>query len=62
MNKILEYLLDLYEIELHKKSLYSDGVLSDKPKPGREKEFEMTLENISILEELIREQEEKQNG
>ena len=59
MNKILEYLLDLYEIEQHKKSLYSDDVLSDKPKLGREKEFEMTLENISILEALIREQEEK---
>ena len=59
MNKILEYLLDLYEIELHKKSLYSDDVLSDKSKLGREKEFEMTLENISILEALIKEQEEK---
>lgn len=59
MNKILEYLLDLYEIELHKKLLYSDDILSDKPKPGREKEFEMTLANISILEELIKEHEKK---
>ena len=59
MNKKLEYLLDLYEIELLKKSLYSSDILSDKPKQGKEKEFNLTVENLTILQELIKEQEEK---
>lgn len=59
MNKKLEYLLDLYEIEQHKKSMYSTDVLSDKPKSGKEMEFEIAVEHIAILNELIDEQEEK---
>ena len=59
MNKKLEYLLDLYEIELHKKSIYSSDILSDKPKCGKEKEFEIAVEHLSLLNELIKEQEEQ---
>ena len=59
MDKKLEYLLDLYEVELCKKSLYSSDILSDKPKYGKEKQFELATQNISILQELIKEQEEK---
>lgn len=59
MNKKLEYLLDLYEIEQCKKVLYSTDILSGKPKLGREKEFDIAVENLSILNELIKEQEEQ---
>ena len=59
MDKKLEYLLDLYEIELYKKSMYSSDILSDKPKYGKEKQFKLAAQNISILQELIKEQEEK---
>ena len=48
-----EFLLDLYEIELHKKSLYEDGIGTNQPKPNREKEFELVIKNITILNELI---------
>ena len=58
MNKKLEYLLDLYEIELLKKSLYSTDILSDKHKQGKEREFNLSVEKLSILQELIKEQEE----
>lgn len=59
MDKKLEYLLDLYEVESYKKTLYSSDVFSDKPKQGKEKQFELAVQNISILQELIKEQEEK---
>lgn len=59
MDKKLEYLLDLYEFELYKKSLYSSDILSNKPKHGKENQFELAAQNISILQELIKEQEEK---
>lgn len=48
-----EYLLDLYEIELHKKSLYENGIGTNIPKPNREKEFEIAVKNTKIIEELL---------
>ena len=48
-----EYLLDLYEIELHKKSLYEDGIGTNTPKPNREKEFEVAAKHIALLNELL---------
>ena len=59
MNKKLEYLLDLYELEKYKRSMYSSDLLSDKPKSGKEKQFELAAQNLAILNELIKEQEEK---
>ncbi len=59
MNKKLEYLLDLYELEKCKKAMYSSDLLLDKPKSGKEKQFELVVENLDILNELIKEQEEK---
>ena len=50
---IKEYLLDLYEIELHKKSMYADGFISNKAKEGRELEFAITIKNIAILEKIL---------
>ena len=52
MNKT-DFLLDLYEIELHKKSLYEDGFGTNSPKPHREKEFAIAVEHIAILDELL---------
>lgn len=48
-----EYLLDLYEIELHKKSLYEKEIGTNIPKPNREKEFEIAVKHIAILNELL---------
>lgn len=48
-----DYLLDLYEIELYKKSLYEDGIGTNTPKPGREKEFDVAVKRIAILNELL---------
>ncbi len=59
MDKKLIYLLDLYELEKCKKAIYSSDLLSDKPKSGKEKQFELAVENLAILSELIKEQEEK---
>ena len=59
MNKKLEYLLDLYELENCKKSMYCSDLLLDKPKSGKEKQFELAAKNLAILNELIKEQEEK---
>lgn len=59
MNKKLEFLLDLYELEQHKKSMYSSDLLSAKPKPGKEKQFALAVESLSILDDLIKEQEGK---
>ena len=50
---IKDYLLDLYEIELHKKSMYSDGLMSNKAKDGKELEFTVTIKNIAILEKIL---------
>ena len=50
---IKEYLLDLYEIELYKKSIYEDGIGTSIPKPNREKEFEIAVKHIAILDELL---------
>ena len=50
---IKDYLLDLYEIELHKKSIYADGFVSDKAKEGKELEFAITVKNITILEKIL---------
>ena len=52
-----EYLLDLYEIELHKKSLYENGIGTNVPKENREKEFEIAVKHIAILNELLDELE-----
>ena len=57
MNK-KEYLLDLYEIELYKKSLYENGIGTNIPKPSREKEFEIAVKHIAILNELLNISEE----
>ena len=48
-----EFILDLYEMELNKKSMYSDNVLSDKAKEGKELEFAVAVKNIKIIEELL---------
>jgi len=48
-----EFLLDLYEIELHKKSLYEDGIGTNIPKPSKEKEFALAVKHIAILDELL---------
>lgn len=50
---IKDFILDLYEMELNKKSMYSDNVLSDKAKEGREQEFAVAVKNIKIIEELL---------
>lgn len=42
----LEYLLDLYDIELHKRLMY-EGT-------DRKDELKFTLEHISALEEIIK--------
>ena len=48
-----DFILDLYEMELNKKSMYSDNVLSDKAKEGKEQEFAVAVKNIKIIEELL---------
>jgi len=48
-----EYLLDLYEIELYKKSLYEDGIGTNQPKPNRENEFALAVDHVTILNELL---------
>ena len=48
-----EFMLDLYEIELNKKSIYSDNVMSNQAKEGKEQEFAVTVKNIKIIEELL---------
>ena len=50
---IKEFILDLYEIELNKKGMYSDNVLSNQAKEGKELEFAVTVKNIKIIEELL---------
>ena len=45
MNK-MEYLLDLYDTELHKRLMYSST--------NRKDELKLTLEHISALEEIIK--------
>ncbi len=52
MNKT-EYLLDLYEIELYKKTIYEDGLGTNQAKPNREKEFALAVEHVAILNELL---------
>ena len=42
----LEYLLDLYDIELHKRLMYK--------KSNRVQELKLTEEHISALEEIIK--------
>lgn len=51
--EIKEYLLDLYEIELYKKSLYESVIGTNIPKPNREKEFKITVKHIAILDDLL---------
>ena len=48
----LEYLLDLYDIELHKRLMYSST--------NRKDELKLTLEHISALEEIIKIVEENE--
>lgn len=48
-----EFLLDLYEIELYKKSLYEDGIGTNIAKPNKENEFDVAVRNITILNELL---------
>ena len=42
----MEYLLDLYEIELHKRFMYEST--------DRKDELKLTLEHISALEEIVK--------
>ena len=51
MNK-MEYLLDLYDIELHKRLMYSIT--------NRKDELKLTLEHITALEEIIKIVEENE--
>jgi len=48
-----EFLLDLYELELYKKSLYEEDYNSNTPKENREHEFATAIKNIKIIEELL---------
>ena len=48
-----EYILDLYEIELYKKSIYEDGIGTNIPKSNREKEFALAVKHITFLNELL---------
>ena len=48
-----EYLLDLCEIELYKKSIYEDGIGTNIPKPNRENEFALAVKHITLLNELL---------
>jgi len=48
-----EYLLDLYEIELYKKTLYENGIGTNIPKLNREKEFDVAVKHIAVLNELL---------
>ncbi len=50
---IKEYLLDLYEIELHKRCIYSNGSDFNKAKVGKEEEYTLTQKHIKILESLL---------
>ena len=52
MNK-KDYILDLYEIELYKKTIYEDGIGTNQPKPNRGKEFTLAVEHIAILNDLL---------
>ena len=56
-----EYLLDLYEMELYKKSIYEDKIGTGIPKRNREKEFEIAVKHIAILDELLDILEEYRN-
>ena len=51
MNK-MEYLLDLYDIELYKRLMYSST--------NRKDELKLTLEHISALDEIIKIVEENE--
>ena len=44
-----DYLLDLYEIELYKKSIYEDGIGTNIPKPNRENEFALAVKHITLV-------------
>ena len=48
-----DFVLDLYEKELNKKSMYSDNVLSDKAKEEKEQEFAVAVKNIKFIEEIL---------
>ena len=48
-----EFLLDLYEIELYKKSLYENRIGTNIPKSQREKEFAIAIKNAKAIEELL---------
>ena len=50
----MEYLLDLYDIELHKRLMYSST--------NRKYELKLTLEHISALEEIIKIVEEHEQS
>ena len=53
MNK-MEYLLDLYDTELHKRLMYSST--------NRKDELKLTLEHISALDEIIKIVEEHEQS
>lgn len=40
-------------MELNKKSMYSDNVMSNQAKEGKEQEFAVAVKNIKIIEELL---------
>lgn len=48
-----DFLLDLYEIEMYKKSIYEDGIGTNQPKPNREEEFGITIKNVAIINQLL---------
>lgn len=50
---VREFMLDLYAMELNRKSIYSNDVMSNTAKEGKEAEFAVTVKNIKIIEELL---------
>lgn len=48
-----EFVLDLYEIELHKKTIFSEDIMGTKPKKGKELEYKLSTMRIAILEDTL---------
>lgn len=48
-----DFLMDLYEIELHKKLIFSENLNGTKAKVGKEAEYNLTIKNISVLSKII---------
>ena len=48
-----EFVLDLYEIELHKRIIFSEDIMGTKPKKGKELEYKLSTMRIAILEDIL---------